>query len=240
MKQTWYQFEGSKVKEFITILHIPYTLMCLSFLTIGFFLSSLSNFTVYILTIIAYFFGLGISAHSFDQLTGMGSKYVKHLTDNELIYIGIISLLVSIGIGINIMFYYSLWHLIWLIPLQSFFVLSYPISKLFKGEFHSDFWFAVSFGFLPVVIGNYINTSQFSLYSFWWGMLALIIAFIEILLSRHSRNMRKEMSGKYANDKVVLDNIIYYQYIEKPEKALKLLCVMTYLLAFLIVIRYYI
>lgn len=240
MKQNFYQLEGSKLKEFITILHIPYTLMCLSLLTIGFSLDGIQNWTIYGLTLIAYFFGLGISAHSFDQLEGMGSRYVKHLTDSDLIPIGVASFAIALGIGIATMIKYDAWGLLFLIPLQSFFALTYPISKLYGGKFHSDFWFAVSFGFLPVVIGNYINTLNFSLYSFWWGMLALIISFIEILLSRHVRNMRKEMSGRFANDKVVLDNIIYPQYIEKPERALKLLCVMTYLLAIIMVSRQFI
>jgi len=179
---------------------------------------------------LAYFLGLGVAAHSLDQVHGMGSSYVKYLKDEELIIIGFSSLVASILIGLRIMIDISAWYLLILIPLQVFFVFAYPMKTLFKGFFHDDFWFAVSFGFLPVVIGNYINTLSLSPLAVWWGIIALIISGIEINLSRHVRNMRKEKGEQFKNDKVVYDNFIYPTYIEKPERALILLCIMTYLI----------
>ncbi len=222
MKKTWYQMEGSKTKEFISILHIPYTLMCLSFLTIGFAIEGISNWYLYSLGVTAYFLGLGVSSHCFDQLQGMGSRYVKFLKDETLISIGLYSFIISVSIGIFVMLHYEAWGLILLIPLQSFFVFSYPASKLFKGVFHTDFWFSVSFGAIPVVVGDYINTLGFSIVSLWWALLAFLISYIEINLSRYVRTQRK-------ND--------FYQtwYYEKPEFALKLLCAMSYLLALIMV-----
>lgn len=217
MKQNFYQLEGSKLKEFITILHIPYTLMCLSFLTIGFGISGISNWNTYWITILAYFLGLGIAAHSFDQLKNMGSIYVKLLSDDELIIVGVSSLLVSILLGVQLMITLGAWYLIILIPLQVFFVFAYPMKTLFKGFFHDDFYFAVSFGFLPVIIGYYVNTLSFSTLAILWGVIALLISEIEINLSRYVRKMRK------------LNNISCF--IERPERALKLLCLMTYLIA---------
>jgi hypothetical protein len=218
--KTWYAAEGSKLSELWTLLHIPYTVMCLSFLTVGFFLNKITNENLYIWTVIAYFFGLGISAHCFDQLKGMGSSYVKYLTQTELFIIGLFSLVISIAIGITIMLVYSKWNLIWLMPLQAFFVLSYPIAKLFKGTFHTDFWFAVSFGAVPVIVGYYINTNSFALIPSMWAVFCFVISYIEIVLSRYVRKMRKEQY-----------DAIYYT---KPELALKMLCILSYLLALVI------
>lgn len=216
LKQNWYQLEGTKLREFITILHLPYTVMCLSFLTIGFGISGISNWNTYWITMLAYFFGLGIASHSLDQLKGMGSTYVKLLSDDELATIGISALIFSVLLGITLMFELSAWYLIVLIPLQVFFVFSYPLKVLFKGFFHNNFWFAVSFGFLPVVIGYYVNTLSFSLLAIFWGVVAFTISEIEINLSRYVRKMRKKNDSRY---------------LELPERALKLLCLMTYLIA---------
>lgn len=221
-QKTWYQFSGSKTKEFITIIHAPYTLMCLSFLTIGFALSGIKNWNIYGLTIIAYFLGLGISAHNLDQLKGMGSSYVKYITQRELVYVGLTSLIFAISIGITIMIMYQKWHLLWLMPLQTFFVFSYPLAKLFKGSFHTDMWFAISFGAIPVIVGNYINTDSFSLIVGMWALFCFVMSLIEITLSRYARNLRKE-------NKVDM--------LEKPEKALKLLCILSYLLAIIMLVR---
>ena len=234
MKQNFYQLEGTKIREFITILHIPYTLMCLSFLTIGFGVSGIINWSAYWLTMLAYFFGLGIAAHSFDQLKGMGSSYVKLLNENDLIIIGVSSLLVSILFGIHLIVALGARYLLILIPLQVFFVFAYPMKILFKGFFHDDFWFAVSFGFLPVVIGYFVNTLTFSPIAIVWGVVALTISGIEINLSRYVRKMRKVKGEQYANDRVVYNNYIYPEYIKRPERALKLLCLMTYLLAIIL------
>lgn len=221
MKQNFYQLEGTKLKELITILHIPYTLMCLSFLTIGFGISGISNWNIYGITILAYFFGLGVAAHSFDQLKGMGSSYVKLLNDKDLVIIGFSSLLFSILLGIKLMFLLDAWYLLILIPLQVFFVFAYPIKILFKGFFHGDFWFAVSFGFLPVIIGYYVNTLSFSPLAIMWGIVALLISGIEINLSRYVRKLRKLNSASC--------------FIKRPERALKLLCVMTYIVAIILI-----
>jgi len=171
---------------------------------------------------LAYFLGLGVAAHSLDQLQGMGSKYVKLLSDDNLIIIGVSSLVASILIGLRIMIDISAWYLLILIPLQVFFVFAYPMKTLFKGFFHDDYWFAVSFGFLPVIIGNYINTLSFSSLAILWGIVTLMISGIEINLSRYVRKLRKThcYNGKPYNE-----------MIKKPEMALKLLCLMTYLLA---------
>ncbi len=221
-QKTWYASEGSKLAEFWTILHLPYTAMCLSFLTVGFAISGINNWNIYAWTVIAYFHGLGIAAHCFDQLKGMGSSYVKYITQEELKIIGTTALAVSIIIGIVFITKYSLYHLIWLMPFQVFFVLSYPIAKLFKGAFHNDFSFAMSFGFIPVIIGNYINTDSFSYVAVEWALFCFVISLIEITLSRYARNLRKENK---------------FDMIEKPEKALKLLCILSYLLAIIMLVR---
>lgn len=222
-KKTWYSAEGSKLAELWTLLHMPYTLMCLSFLTVGFALSGINNWNIYAWTVVAYFHGLGVAAHSFDQLKGMGSSYVKHITQEELKIIGITSLAVSIIIGMVFIVKYSLYHLIWLMPLQVFFALSYPIAKMFKGTFHNDFSFAISFGSFPVIIGYYINTNSFSYESIMWALVCFVISYIEITLSRYARKMRKEQY-----------DLVYYS---KPEKALKLLCILSYLLALIMIVR---
>lgn len=223
MSQTWYQFEGSKLAELWTILHLPYTLMNLSFLAIGFGIAGIQRWDVFGWILLAYFLGLGIAAHSFDQLPGMGSNYIKHLTPKELWALGLSALCAAIIIEAYWMVKLGTWHLLWLIPLQTFFVWAYPNSKFMKGFFHDDGWFAVSFGSITVMVGFYINTSSFNPMFISWAVLAFIISLIEITLSRYVRTVRK--NTPYA-----------YLYLIKPELALKLLCLMSYCLALSVIL----
>ena len=223
MSQTWYQAEGSKLAEMWTILHLPYTLMNLSFLAIGFGIAGIQRWDVFGWILLAYFLGLGIAAHSFDQLPGMGSNYIKHLTPKELWMFGLPALCAAVGIGTFWMCELGALHLLWIIPLQTFFVWAYPNSKFMRGFFHDDCWFAVSFGFVPVMTGFYINTLSLNPMFIPWAFMAFMISLIEITLSRYVRTVRK--NTPYA-----------YSYLVKPELALKLLCLMSYALALAVIL----
>lgn len=226
MKQTWYQSEGGKLAEMLTILHLPYTLMNLSFLAIGFGLAGVQRWDVLFGVALAYFFGLGVAAHSFDQLPGMGSNYIKHLTTKELWALGLTALLLSVVLGLHWMIELKAWHLLWMIPLQTFFVWAYPNSKFMGGFFHGDGSFAVSFGFIPVMVGYYINTLSFDIIFYPWAIVALLISYIEITLSRYVRDVRKEDVENPVGWRPTIR-----KYLKKPELALKLLCLMSYSLA---------
>src|SRR5512135_275301 len=176
MGQTWYQATGSKWAELWTILHLPYTLMSLSFLVIGFGLGGVTRWDAFLGVFAAYFLGLGLAAHSFDQLPGRGSIYVKQLTPRTLTIIGTSALIGGILLGINWMLTLGAWQLLWMIPLQSFFTYSYPNGKFMRGFFHNDFWFSVSFGFIPVMVGSYVNTLSFGVEFLPWAIAATLIS----------------------------------------------------------------
>lgn len=224
MRQNWYQLKGSKWAELWTILHLPYTLMNLSFLSIGFGLGGINRWEVYLSMLLAYTLGLGLAAHSFDQLPGMGSSYVDKLSSGELKLIGVTSLVAGIALGVYWMLILEAWHLLWLIPLQSFFVWAYPNSNFMGGFFHNDFWFSFSWGFTPVMVGYYLNHLDFSLAFIPWAVLATLISAIEITLSRYTRTLRR------------LNQEQLKPLIKKPEFALKLLCITSYLLGIIVIL----
>ena len=225
MKKTWYQLDGSKKAELITILHIPYTLMNISFLIIGFGIAGINNWDVFAWTVLAYFLGLTAS-HAFDQLPGMGSNYVKYLTPTDLMQIGVAAVSAAVMIGITWMVKLGAVHLLWIIPLQTFFVVAYPYAKFTKGFFHNDVFFAFSFGFVPVMAGYYINTLTLNPEFIPWAVVAALISGIEITLSRYVRKWRHNVY--LLHEPCVID---------KPELALKFLCLLSYLLALIFILR---
>jgi len=243
MKKTWYHREGSKKAELWTILHLPYTFMAISFLVIGFSIEKPINYEVMAAVVVAYFLGLGVAAHCLDQLPGMGSHYIKYLTEKELLFLASTSLGIAIVIGIHYMLKLQAWHLLWLIPLQTFFAVTYPVAKLFRGFFHNDFWFSISFGAIPVLIGYYMNNLSFSLIILPFALLCALISAIEITLSRYARRLRRELADRKLwldSDFLVMPPNVKYAYhvlVVKPERALKLLCVMSYTLAIAMVLR---
>jgi len=245
-RRTWYFIEPkTKLHEFYNLLHLPYTFMCLSFLASGFFLSKEVNWIIFTGALVAYFFGLGIGAHSLDQTSKTGSRYVKLLTRKELLIIGSLSLIIAILLGIYATIVFNLYLLPLLIIIQGIFAVAYPIGELFKGYLHNDTSFAIGFGFLPPVIGYYANTSEISIAVIVLALFCFTISYIEILLSRYVRRVRKEIGKGILEfgDEVYISvnklNIKFIQkrFLERPEKALEALCILSYLLPILLLLR---
>jgi len=233
MKKTWYARSGSKTAELWTLLHIPYTFMCLSFLLIGFGIQKPIDWYAAGLFCLIYFLGLGIAAHAFDQLPGMGSSYVEHLTKKELLFMGIVSITAAWALIIYFAIIWKAWLMIPLMVLQSFFAVSYPIATTFKGIFHNDFWFSVSFGLLPVAVGFYANSMTISATIVPFALVCFLIASVQITLSRYARKLRKESFSGIGS---IASGSSDGAYIEKPERSLKLLCILAYLLAIAILL----
>lgn len=229
MKKTFYLVESKgKLTELFNLLHLPYLAMNISFLVVGFSIHKPINWIVLVGAAIAYVAGLGIGAHFLDQIPGQGTRYVEYWNKNELMFVGVLSLIIAFGIGVYFTIAWGAYWMALLIPAQGFFAVAYPVARLFKGFFHNDISFAFSFGFVPVLIGYYANTLSFSWLIIPFGLLCFLIALIEITLSRYVRTRRKEASAGIATSASgSSDN----EFIAKPEKALKLLCLLSYVFA---------
>jgi hypothetical protein len=224
---TWYSLQGSRLAEFWTLLHLPYTLMAICFVLVGLSLNKPINWTVALVLCVAYFLGLGITAHCLDQIPGMGTVYVKYLREGELILIGLTALTWAIAIGLWLIVFQGIWILLPFMIVQTFFAFAYPMARLFNGYFHTDSWFAVGFGMVPFLTGyavgfstagtpltfltGFIIPGQVAVICFW-------VSGMEILMSRFVRRERALSPIIHKSD----------QGWQRVETALKLLCLTVY------------
>jgi hypothetical protein len=90
--------------------------------------------------------------------------------------------------------YYIVYHSSLLAPiavLEGFFLLAYNF-ELFNGRFHNDFWFAVSWGLLPVMAGYVIQTNTIDALPFGVSLVTGTISYVEIRLSRPYKELRRK------------------------------------------------
>lgn len=204
------------------ILHLPYTAMLLALVTMGAAVSPGFSPDRLAATVVAYFLGLGIGAHSLDQLEPGGSHYVKKMGNRELVGLAIVGL----GGGTAIGCYYAIALTPWLaifILVNLFFAIAYPLpSRVAGGLFHNNPAFSFAWGFLPFETSYFVNSLTLTSVGLILGLPAAAAAWGEISLSRRARLARKEGLPR-----------VYYG---AREAALKLLVVSTCAIALLLLV----
>lgn len=232
MKGAWYAKRGNKAGELYTLMHLPYTSMVLAYVLIGAAVSPVLYPDRLLLTLAAYFLGLGLSAHALNEL------YARHwgdaLTPRELKAIFFVPLMGALTIG----GYggYALYHssdagltgsivLLLFIVLETFFLFAYN-TDFSNGRFHNDISFAFSWAALPFMVSYFVNTVSVTLSAILMATGLAATAGIEINLSRWCKDFRRK--GNLCELKFedgTRTELSTYNLIQRPEKALKLIVV---------------
>ena len=164
------KFGPLKFRIFIGLLFLPYTGMCISFTIIGSLLSPLVLWDRVIAISFIYALALGVSAHAADILGSQIKPWGNYLNKRQL------------------------WILIIAI-LEGFFVFAYNL-ELFKGFFHNNFWFAISWGVLPLLAGFIMQTNSIGFLSIIVSLIAGLESYIEIRTSRPYKELRRNGRDK--------------------------------------------
>jgi hypothetical protein len=201
----------------VGILFLPYTGMVVSFAAWGSFVGNFSLERLGAICIL-YFLALGISAHYLDSL-GSKTKPWGVLSKRYVWTVSLLSLAGAFIIGL----YYAFLDSPLLFPIgitESFVVFSYNL-ELFKGKFHNNTIFVISWGILPVLAGSVIQTNTITIETLFMSGLAGVLSYILIKTSRkykelkkqsvgHSEIYRKEMILKIISIGVIASTISYF------------------------------
>lgn len=203
-------FGPPRFRAFVGMMFLPYTGMCVSFAVTGSMLVADVHWDRAGAIALIYALALGIGAHAADTI---GSKKVKpwgsYFTRGQMLALMASSLAAAYAIGVYyIVFYVPL--LVIVAILEGFFLLAYNF-EIWGGRFHNDFWFAMSWGALPVMAGYLIQTGEIGLLPFVAAGAAGLASLAEIRMSRPYKQLKKS-----GNDPVLAERL------EKRLKALSL------------------
>ncbi len=203
-------FGPLKFRIFIGLLFLPYTGMVLAYTMMGAGLAEVFHPRWAVGLVVVYFLALGIAAHALDALGSRVDKpWGTHFRPAQLWGLIIISLLPAAAIGV----FYALSYapLLWPIGLLEFFFLFAYNLEWFEGRFHTDNWFAFSWGVLPVLAGYILQTNQLSLSALLVSLAAGLFSLVEITASRPYKALRRSAEKTPSN----LRSIMSYERILK-------------------------
>lgn len=177
-------------RVFVGLLFLPYTGMVLAYTVIGSMMAVEIYWERLAAIIVIYFLGLGVAAHALDALGSRRSKpWGRTFTQRQLWILAGASLIGAYGIGIYYMIFYT--PLLWVVAiLEGFFVFAYNL-ELFDGRFHTDGWFAFSWGSLPVLAGYILQTNELSLAVMLVAAATGLLSLVEIKASRPYKALKR-------------------------------------------------
>jgi hypothetical protein len=136
------------LRDWVTLLHPPYTLWHLSYVVIG--AAVVPHLVLWRLgaTLLAFGLAVGVGAHALDELHGrpLGTGIRGGLLAAAAV--------VSIGAAMAIGLAYGGWRLLPFVVAGGVFVLGYNL-ELFGGVLHNDVGFAATWGAFPALVGAY-------------------------------------------------------------------------------------
>ena len=178
----------------------------------------------------AFFLALGVAAHALDELRGrpLGTA----IPSGVLIALAAVSLAGAVAIGIAAALAWTLWLLV-LVGVGGFLVPAYNL-ELFGGRFHSDLWFGLSWGALPVLAGYLVTAERLDLAAALAAAGALLLSLAQRHLSTQVRTVRRcvaRVEGTIAYRDGSEEPIDAATLLRTPELALRALTLAVIALA---------
>src|SRR5207302_8300083 len=121
-------------RDYVTLLHPPYTVWHLSFVAIGAGLAPHFRAGIFGLALLAFFLGMGLGAHALDELHGRPLE--TRIGRGALIGLATVSIAGAVAIGIGGAVAREPWLLAF-VGGGAFIVVAYNL-ELFGGRFHGD------------------------------------------------------------------------------------------------------
>lgn len=188
----WYDVKAKGwLRDFIILLHPPYTLWHLSYVLIGAALAPQINWGTLGWTLLAFFLAMGIGAHCADELRGRPLR--TKIPGWILALLCILSLGGAVYIGVAI----GLKETIWILPLiifGVFIVFAYNL-EWFRGFFHTNFWFGFAWGAFPATTAYIAQTHTVSPVLILVAAACLLYSMTQRVLSTQARFWRRRVTA---------------------------------------------
>jgi hypothetical protein len=175
-------------RDYLTLLHPPYTAWHLSYVAIGAALAPHFRWWVLGLALAAFFLGMGVAAHALDELHGRPLE--TRISRRRLIVLAAVSLAGAAAIGVVTALYTSLWLLAF-VAAGTFIAVAYNL-ELFGGRFHGDLWFALAWGAFPVLATYFAAAETIRVEAVLAAAFAALFSHAQRLLSTPVRRLRRQ------------------------------------------------
>jgi hypothetical protein len=190
-RPAFYALRPGGWRDYVTLLHPPYTLWHLSYVAIGAALAPSMKWGLLGWATLAFFLAMGVGAHALDELNGRPLE--TRIPRSVLVGLAVTSVAAASAIGVVVAVRSTLWLLVF-VAFGAFVVAAYNL-ELFGGAFHSDVWFAAAWGAFPVLTAYFASAETVKLAAVAAAAFGFFSSLAQRWLSTQVRLVRRRVSG---------------------------------------------
>jgi hypothetical protein len=190
-RPAWYAASPGTWRDWVTILHLPYTSWHLSYVLIGAGLAPVFGLDRLLGTLLAFALAVGVAAHAFDELRGrpLGTS----ISSPVLVGAACVSLAGAVAIGILGIGKLG-WGLVLFIAVGVVLVVGYNL-ELWNGRLHNDAVFALAWGAFPLLTAYYAQSGTIRLPAVVGAVFAVGTSQAQRVLSTDARQLRRRVQS---------------------------------------------
>jgi hypothetical protein len=217
-------------RDYVTLLHPPYTAWHLSYVVIGACLAPHLYEGRLAAALLAFFLALGISAHALDELNGRPLQ--TRIPEPVLVGLTVVPLAIAVGIGIAGAVAFNGWLLAF-VAIGLALVPVYNL-ELFGGAIHNSVGFALAWGAFPLLTGYFACAGTITGTALLAAAYATLTSYVQRVLStpvRHLRRRVASVSGTMELRDGSREPVTRETLVAAPELSLKVLAAANVALA---------
>jgi hypothetical protein len=217
-------------RDYVTLLHPPYTAWHLSYVVIGACLAPHLYEGRLAAALVAFFLAMGISAHALDELKGRPLQ--TKIPEAVLVGLTVVPLAIAVGIGIAGALAFNGWLLLF-VAIGLALVPVYNL-ELFGGAIHNNAGFAFAWGAFPLLTGYFACAGTITWTALLAAAYATLTSYVQRVLSTPVRHLRRRVatvSGTIELRDGATEPVTRETLAAAPERALQALAAANVALA---------
>jgi hypothetical protein len=207
-RPAFYALDSGGWRDYVTLLHLPYTAWHLAYVAIGAALAPELHADRLLAALAAFLLALGVGAHALDELQGRPLR--TQIPAAVLWTLALASIGGAVAVGVLTALAWTPWLLVF-VAAGAFLVFAYNL-ELFGGLFHTDLWFALAWGAFPLLTGYFVVAETLRLEAVLAASFAVATSLAQRALSTQVRAVRRGQTTEAVD-------------IGPPEQALRMLAV---------------
>jgi hypothetical protein len=188
VRPAFYALRAGGWRDYVTLLHPPYTLWHLSYVAVGAALAPRFHLDRLLWGIASFFLAMGLAAHALDELRGRPLR--TRVPSPVLVGLAVVSLAgaVAIGVGAAVAWGYGL---LVFVAIGAVLVPAYNLEL----ALHSDWGFALAWGAFPTLTGYFVEAQTLRFEAVVAAAYGFAMSLAQRTLSTPVRRSRREVGS---------------------------------------------